>query len=606
MPFGAELAGDATAQFRLWAPAATQVEVEIVQGENRINAALAATEGGWFRGSAGNVQAGARYAFRIDGGLLVPDPASRYNPDDVHAPSMLVDPLSFSWDARDWNGRPWEQAVMYELHVGTFTAEGTFRAAIGRLDHLASLGVTAIELMPLADFPGTRNWGYDGVLPFAPDATYGTPEDLKLLVQCAHARGLMVLLDVVYNHFGPEGNYLHCYAPAFFNPLRQTPWGAAIDFDGPHARTVRDFFIHNALYWLEEFRMDGLRLDAVHAIADDTKPDFIAELCATVRLRTPAGRHAHIVLENDRNQARYLARDAQRRPLLATAQWNDDLHHAAHIVLTAETDGYYADYADAPLRYFGRCLAEGFGYQGEASAFRGGIERGDASTHLPAAAFVSFLQTHDQVGNRALGERIGQLAARERLKAAIACWLLAPAPPLLFMGEEFGASTPFLYFCDFGPELAAAVARGRREEFARFERFSDPGSRASIPDPNDPETFRRSKLDWNEAREPNEYLALYRRCLAARHRYIVPHLAQQRRSGTFRVDNEGVLAVDWVLGDGAALHLRANFGSEPTARMPRPGGLTLFESEPLAADAAGFIQLPSYAVIVMLETDLKQ
>ncbi|MPZ42717.1 MAG: malto-oligosyltrehalose trehalohydrolase [Betaproteobacteria bacterium] len=603
MPFGAELAEDATAHFRLWAPAATEVEVEITQGQNRIGAALAAAEGGWFRGAVGNVHAGARYGFRIDGGLLVPDPASRFNPEDVHAPSMIVDPLAFSWGELAWNGRPWEQAVIYELHVGTFTEKGTFRAAIERLDHLASLGVTAIELMPLADFPGTRNWGYDGVLPFAPDASYGTPEDLKLLVQCAHARGLMVFVDVVYNHFGPEGNYLNAYAPAFFNPQRHTPWGAAIDFDGPHSRTVRDFFIHNALYWLEEYCMDGLRLDAVHAIVDETQPDFVTELCATVRSRTRPGRHVHIILENERNQARYLGRDAQRQPILATAQWNDDMHHAAHIVLTGESDGYYSDYARAPLWYFGRCLAEGFGYQGEASAFRDGAERGDPSVHLPAAAFVSFLQTHDQVGNRAFGERIGHLAPREKLQAAIACWLLAPAPPMLFMGEEFNASSPFLYFCDFGPELAAAVARGRREEFARFARFADPQARESIADPTDPETFRRSKLHWDDAREPNEYLDLYRRCLAARHQYLMPHLAQQPPSGAFTVDDERVLAVDWALSEGAALHLRANFSAEASARMQRPRGQALFESGPLGADAAGFVRLPAYGVICALETE---
>jgi maltooligosyltrehalose trehalohydrolase len=603
MPFGAELSDEGSAHFRLWAPGATDVEVEITQRQNRIGAALAAAGDGWFKATVGNVHAGARYGFRIDGGLLVPDPASRFNPDDVHAPSQIVDPLAFTWSELAWNGRPWEQAVIYELHIGTFTEEGTFRAAIERLDYLADLGVTAIELMPLADFPGSRNWGYDGVLPYAPDAAYGTPEELKLLVQCAHARGLMVLIDVVYNHFGPEGNYLHTYAPAFFNPQRHTPWGAAIDFDGPHARTVRDFFIHNALYWLEEYCMDGLRVDAVHAIADDSPPDFVTELCATVRSATRPGRHVHIVLENDRNQTRYLGRDAQRQPILATAQWNDDFHHAAHIVVTGESDGYYSDYAACPLWYFGRCLAEGFGYQGEPSAFRAGAERGDPSVHLPAAAFVSFLQTHDQVGNRAFGERIGSLASPEKLRTAVVCWLLAPAPPMLFMGEEFNASSPFLYFCDFGPELAAAVARGRREEFARFERFADPSSRESIADPTDKATFLRSKLDWEQAREPNEWLELYRRCLALRHQHIMPRLAQQPASGAFTVDDERLLAVDWTLGDGAALHLRANFSPDPSARMQAPRGQVLYESQALTADDAGFLRLTPYCVICTLESE---
>ncbi|MCC6531714.1 MAG: malto-oligosyltrehalose trehalohydrolase [Burkholderiales bacterium] len=600
MPFGVELTDQGSAQFRLWAPGATEVEVAVTSGRNRIGAALSAHGDGWFHTVLGNVGVGARYAYRIDGGLLVPDPASRFNPEDVHAPSMIVDPLAFTWSELAWYGRPWEQAVIYELHVGAFTEAGTFRAAIERLDHLAALGVTAIELMPLADFPGSRNWGYDGVLPFAPDASYGTPEDLKLLVQCAHARGLMVFIDVVYNHFGPEGNYLNAYAPSFFNPQRQTPWGAAINFDGPDARTVREFFIHNALYWLEEYCMDGLRIDAVHAISDDTQPDFITELCATVRSRTRSARHVHIVLENDRNQASYLGRDAGREPLLATAQWNDDIHHAAHVLVSGETDGYYADYAKRPLWYFGRCLAEGFGYQGEPSAYRQGEQRGDPSVHLPSGAFIAFLQTHDQVGNRAFGERIGHVADPARLRAAIACWLLAPSPPMLFMGEEFAASSPFLYFCDFAPELAAAVARGRREEFARFERFAT--SSAPIPDPSDPKTFEASKLRWGETETHAEWLELYRHCLLLRHQYVIQHLARQAPGGSFTVADERLLAVDWTLGGGVRLHLRANFGEQPSARLQRPRGQLLFELEPAAADDAGFIRLAPYAVLYTLET----
>jgi len=603
MPFGVELGPDATARFRLWAPGATEVAVEVTSAQTRIGAALTATGDGWFATTLKNLHAGDRYGYRIDGGLLVADPASRFNPDDVHSTSMIVDPLEFVWNELAWYGRPWEQAVIYELHVGTFTAAGTFLAAIDRLDHLAALGVTAIELMPIADFPGARNWGYDGVLPFAPDAAYGTPEDLKRLVQAAHARGLMVFLDVVYNHFGPEGNYLHVYAPTFFNPAHQTPWGAAINFDGPGSRTVRDFFIHNALYWLEEYCMDGLRLDAVHAIVDETRPDFVTELCAAVRSRTLPGRHVHLILENDRNQARYLGRDASRRPILATAQWNDDVHHAAHVLVTGESDGYYADYAERPLWYFGRCLAEGFGYQGEPSAFRGGEERGDPCVHLPPAAFVSFLQTHDQVGNRAFGERIGHLAAESKLRAAIACWLLAPAPPMLFMGEEFDASTPFLYFCDFGPELSAAVAKGRREEFARFERFSSPQSRDAIADPSAPETFLRSKLRWDEAEKNADWIDLYKHCLLLRHQYLMPLLAQPTPSGAFTVDDERLLAVDWTLGEHAHLHLRANFGNVQSARLQRPRGQALFESEAIVVDDAGFMRLGAFSVLYTLETE---
>lgn len=603
MPFGAELTGDGGAHFRLWAPGASEVDVEITSGQTHLGTPLIASSGGWFDARVRHLPPGARYAYRIDGGLLVPDPASRFNPDDVHAPSMLVDPLGFNWSELGWYGRPWEEAVLYELHVGTFTQEGTFAAAIGRLDHLAALGVTAIEIMPVADFPGTRNWGYDGVLPFAPDASYGTPDELKALVQAAHARGLMVILDVVYNHFGPEGNYLHAYAPAFFNPAHRTPWGAAINFDGHESRTVRDFFIHNALYWLDEYRMDGLRLDAVHAIMDDTRPDFVTELCATVRERMSEARHVHLVLENDRNEARYLGRNAKRRPLLATAQWNDDLHHAAHVVVTGERDGYYADYAERPLWYLGRALAEGFGYQGERSAFRGDQPRGDPCVHLPPGAFVSFLQTHDQVGNRAFGERIGQIASESKLRAAIACWLLAPAPPMLFMGEEFNAGTPFHYFCEFGPELSAAVAHGRREEFARFENFADPAHAGAIPDPTDPKTFSGSKLRWDEAQANGAWIDLYRHCLLLRHQYLVPLLARATPSGAFTVADERLLAVDWTLDGAARLHLRANFAAEPTERLQRPRGQALFESEAIVADEAGFMRLGPYAVLYTLETE---
>jgi malto-oligosyltrehalose trehalohydrolase len=593
MPFGAETDGAAT-RFRLWAPAAARVDLVLAAETTRAELAMRALDDGWFEALSDATPAGSRYAFRIDGARAVPDPASRFNPDDVHAPSMVVDPLGFEWADDGWRGRPWEEAVIYELHVGTFTAAGTFRAAIDRFDHLADLGVTAIELMPVADFPGGRNWGYDGVLPFAPDAVYGAPEDLKALVQAAHARGLMVFLDVVYNHFGPEGNYLHLYAPQFFNARHDTPWGAAINFDGDRACTVRDFFVHNALYWLEEYHFDGLRLDAVHAIADDSQPDIVAEIGARVRAGPGRNRHVHLLLENDRNQARYLGRDESQRPRFATAQWNDDLHHAFHCLLTGERDGYYADYATRPLWFLGRCLAEGFGYQGEPSSYRRGSARGEPCVHLPATAFVSFLQTHDQVGNRAFGERIGALAAPKALAAATACWLLAPSPPMFFMGEEFAASTPFLFFCDFGPELAAAVARGRREEFGRFERFRAPAAQAAIPDPNDRATFARSKLVWREtAASPHrDHLGLCRELLALRRSHVVPRLAGMRSAGAFECVEPGALAVHWPLGDGARLHLVANLADAP-ASLPLPAGRVIYASDlPPAGVLTGNVLAP--------------
>ena len=512
MPFGAQIDGDTT-RFRLWAPAAHSVDIELgpAAGGRRIR--LQRDDDGWYEARLDGVGASVQYRYLIDDMLRVPDPASRYNPQGVHGASEVIDPLAFDWRDADWHGRRWEEAVIYELHVGAFSPAGDFDGVRRRLDYLADLGVTAIELMPVAAFPGRRGWGYDGVLPFAPAAAYGRPEELKTLVQEAHARGLMALLDVVYNHFGPDGNYLHTYAPDFFNPHHQTPWGAAINFDAPGSEVVRAFFIHNALYWLQEFHLDGLRLDAIHAICDDSRPDIVEALCAAVQAGPGCERKVHLILENDRNQARYLARDTGGRATCASAQWNDDFHHAIHVLTTGERDGYYADFATAPAAQLGRCLSEGFAFQGDPSPFRKGAVRGEPSRHLPPAAFVDALQTHDQIGNRAFGERLCQLATAPALEAATAVLLLAPPPPMLFMGEEFAAAQPFLFFCDFGPNLAQAVIDGRRLEFARFDRFADPATRVRIPDPNAEVTFTASVLDWSALeRAPHDrWLALYRR-----------------------------------------------------------------------------------------------
>ena len=566
MPFGARRRSDGSVRFRLWAPGQSQVALEIAAART---VSMRAVAGGWHEHVDDGVPQGALYRFRLASGLAVPDPASRSNPFDVHGPSALVDPNAYRWGDAGWRGRPWHEAVVYELHVGAFTPQGSFAAARERLSDLAALGVTAIELMPVADFPGARNWGYDGVLPFAPDASYGTPDDLKSLVDRAHQLGLMVLLDVVYNHFGPEGNYLHAYAAPFFDASRHTPWGAAIAFDGPSSRVVRDFFVHNALYWVEEFRFDGLRMDAVHAIDDRSAPDIVTEIAHALRAGPGRERQVHLVLENDRNQASYLARDGGARPLHASAQWNDDVHHAFHVLLTGQCDGYYADYADAPLERLGRGLAEGFVFQGEPSRLRGGAPRGEPSAHLPPQAFVDFLQTHDQIGNRALGERLDALAESRLVPAALACLLLSPAVPMLFMGEEWGASTPFLFFCDFGPELAAAVSRGRREEFGRFEAFRDPAARERIPDPNAQGSFAASRLDWDERiRAPHrEREALVRQLLAIRARAVVPRLARMPGGGEFSVDTE-LLTLRWTLGDGSRMthRLRLGAGSGAAAR----------------------------------------
>lgn len=540
-------------------------------------------EEGWFELISPDAGPGTKYQFQINEGIKVPDPASRFQPRDVHGPSEVVDPTEFDWQDSNWRGRPWEETVIYELHVGTFTAEGTFAAVEKRLPYLAELGVTAVELMPVADFPGERNWGYDGVLQFAPDSRYGRPEVLKRLVQAAHQAGLMMFLDVVYNHFGPEGNYLHTYAPQFFTDRHRTPWGDAINFDGPDSRTVRDFFINNALYWLDEFHFDGLRFDAVHALVDDSKPDILTEIAAEVRTRSEAGRHVHLVLENDNNASRYLRR-SDGGAKAYDAQWNDDIHHSLHVAITGETDGYYGDYADAPVHHLGRCLTQGFDYQGEPSAFRDGDRRGEPSRDLALTSFVSFLQNHDQIGNRAFGERIGNLTNKASLRAALTVMLLAPSPPLLFMGEEFNAGTPFLFFCDFGPDLARAVTEGRRSEFARFARFSDPAVREQIPDPSATSTFEKSKLDWGSLAKPEqqEWLKFYRNLLKIRHREIVPRIqGLTGEAAPFEVVGEAGLLATWKLRAGEKLHLMANLSHQPIAAAVPKGGLLYSTTEPL-------------------------
>lgn len=607
MPFGATVLADGGVDFSLWAPGVDQLVLEHGAASSKASHGMTRDADGWHRLVLPSAKAGDRYRYRLADGLCFPDPASRFNPEDVHGASQVVDPKAFAWQHTAWRGRPWEESVIYELHIGTFTPEGTFAAAQARLPDLAQLGVTAIELMPLADFPGRHNWGYDGVLQFAPDSAYGTPDQLKALVDAAHGLGLMMLIDVVYNHFGPEGNYLHAYCPQFFNPAHQTPWGAAINFDGDDSRTVRDFYIHNALYWVDEFRFDGLRMDAIHAIRDDSIKHIVQEICETLQAGPGRERQIHVVLENDANQASFLARDAAGRPLAGTAQWNDDIHHAIHVLATGETDGYYADYAQAPIAQLGRALAQGFIYQGQASPFRDGEARGEPSTHLPLAAFVSFLQTHDQIGNRAFGERILALGNPALVRAAYACVLLSPHIPMLFMGEEFAASTPFQFFCDFGPELAEAVSRGRRAEFGRFAAFASEEAQASIPDPNSEATFLGSKLNWDErsAAPHHRWLAHVQQLLAVRLKHLMPLLAGQSGAGRFQCDGD-TLQVVWTLGPvaGAAqpnrLHLLAYFGAQPKGGVaPAPGALIY--SDGVDSDGSDHLCLASGAVRVTLQ-----
>jgi maltooligosyltrehalose trehalohydrolase len=584
--FGPRLDPQGGVTFRLWAPAAKRAD--LVLGDLH---PMQAQAEGWFEATIPNAGPGTRYRFRIDGDLVVPDPASRFQPEDVHGPSEVVDP-QYAWQARQWRGRAWPEAVTLELHVGAFTPAGTFRGTIEKLDHLVAAGITAIELMPVADFAGRRNWGYDGVLLFAPDSAYGRPEDLRALIDAAHHRGLMVFLDVVYNHFGPEGNYLGLYAPAFFTAARSTPWGKAIDYNVPQ---VRQFAIENALAWLRDYRFDGLRLDAVHAIVEPGSPPILTELSRAVGAFAAAtSRSIHLMLENDDNRASLLDPLADPPQGRYRAQWNDDYHHAWHVLLTGEHTGYYGDYCRAPGQQLARILPSGFAYQGEPSVHRRGVFRGEASAELPPTAFISFLQNHDQIGNRPLGERLGLMAAAPAIEAALQVTLLAPMPPLLFMGEEWGATQPFPFFCDFGGELAHAVRRGRKAEFAAaYSKFGEEG----IPDPLTQETFRSAVLDWSARhRSPHkERLALVRRLLEARREHITPRLERLRHNDARAEWREGLILAHWRLGDGSRLMLLANLTDQPRSRPPETG-----RSRPIWGGAPP-PELPAWSVFWSVE-----
>ncbi|MFZ2994916.1 malto-oligosyltrehalose trehalohydrolase [Sphingobium sp.] len=532
--------------FRLWAPGQNAVEVEIGGATGSARHAMARHADGWCEAVV-DAPPGTRYCFVLGDGVRVPDPASRLQWGGVHGWSVVPGQDDHVWASDAWRGRPWSDAVIQEVHVGV---AGGF-AALGRdLPRLAALGITAIELMPIGAFGGLRNWGYDGVLPFAPAEIYGSPQELKAMIDTAHGLGLMVLLDVVYNHFGPDGNYLGAYAPGFFHADVDTPWGGAVAVE---EAAVAAYFTENALMWLNEYRFDGLRLDAVHAIGN---PAFLRRLSGAIRAGTGAERHVHLILENEENDAALLGAG------LYDAQWNDDFHNVMHVLLTGETSAYYADFADQPTQRLARCLSEGFIYQGEASVHQDGKRRGSASGHLAPFRFVGFLQNHDQIGNRAMGERLTVLTDVGRLRAATALLLLCPHVPLLFMGDEFGARSPFLFFTDFHDELADAVREGRRREFAKFEGFSDPAARARIPDPNDERTFVASRPERPD--DAGDWEALYGMLLGLRARLIAPRLIGARALGAQVLGDRAVRA-SWRLGDGAVWSVAINLGDEPVS-----------------------------------------
>jgi maltooligosyltrehalose trehalohydrolase len=472
--------------FGVWAPNAKTVDVQVGGGLHPMTAG----EHGWWFAEVAVAETHADYAFVLDGGEPLPDPRSPWQPRGIHGPSRLVDHESFRWTDRHWRAGPLSAAVIYELHVGTFTPQGTFTAAIDKLDYLAELGISHIELMPVAEFSGSRGWGYDGADLYAPHHAYGDPNDLKRLVDACHNRGLAVILDVVYNHLGPAGNYLARFGP-YFTDRHATPWGEAINFDGPHSDGTRRFFCDNALMWLRDYHFDGLRLDAVHAIIDSSAIHFLEQLaCEVAELEAQSGRHLILIAESDLNDPR-VVRSREIGGYGIHAQWSDDFHHALHAVLTGERDGYYGDFGS--LGDLAKALERVFVYDGRYSAFRGRTH-GRPPAAILGHAFLGYLQNHDQIGNRAQGERSARLMNAGRLKIGAALVMMAPFIPMLFQGEEWGASSPFLYFTDHqDPQLGRAVTEGRRREFAAFS-----GHGAEVPDPQAPQTFERSKLIWSE------------------------------------------------------------------------------------------------------------
>ena len=590
--WGARLHKDGAAVFRLWAPAEHMVSVRVT-GEDR---PMRAAGGGWFELRANGLTVGTAYAFVLGDGMALPDPASRQQAGDVHGPSLLVDGDAYQWHNPEWRGRPWEEAVLYELHVGAFTPEGTFRAAAEKLHELATLGITAIEIMPVAQFGGERGWGYDGVLLYAPHPSYGTPDDLRALVDRAHDLNLMVLLDVVYNHFGPDGNYIGRYAPDFFDPERHTPWGPGIAY---HRPPVRRFFLDNALYWIGEFMLDGLRFDAIDQVRDPASPkEILVEIAETIRIAFP-DRHVHLCTEDNRNITRLHVRDEQGVVRLFSGEWNDDFHNICHAIATGESEGYYTDFTQDRWRKLARALAEGFVYQGEPSTHAGGKPRGEPSAHLPPTAFIDFLQNHDQTGNRAFGERLISLAGPELTRALTAILLLSPHIPLLFMGEEWGETNPFCFFTDFHGELADKVREGRRREFAGFAAFAAT-SVDSIPDPNAPSTFEASKIDWEktQSEDGKAWLTFFRVLLNVRREHIVPLLAGAGgNAGEITAVGDGVIAIDWRL-HGGTLSLRANL-SQVQKIVPPPVGAIVY-AYPAEAEHAQD-GLPARAVLVGID-----
>jgi maltooligosyltrehalose trehalohydrolase len=560
------------ARFQVWAPLAQSIELVLEKPAFAPRVFLRKNSDGTFSGFVPAVRAGDRYRFRVDGRGPFPDPASRYQPQGVHGPSEVIDPNRFPWSDAAWRGVDLDGLVLYELHVGTFTQTGTFSGVTERLGYLAELGVTAVELMPTAQFAGRRNWGYDGVHPFAPANCYGRPDDLRRLVDSAHALGLAVILDVVYNHLGPDGNYLAAFSPYYFSRRHQTLWGPALNFDDLHHEKVREFFIENALHWLCEYHCDGLRLDATHAIVDDSSRHFLGELVERVH-ESVTDRQVLLIAEDHRNLA-VMVKPAAAGGWGLDAVWADDFHHQVRRLLAGDHEGYYRDYSGT-VEDLAATIQRGWYYCGQKSVHFG-APRGTDPTGISPPHFVYCIQNHDQIGNRALGERLNHQIDLSAYRAASALLLCSPATPLLFMGQEWAASTPFLYFTDHHSELGERVTQGRREEFRHFAAFSDPQARTKIPDPQAESTFIKCRLDWSECeREPHAgVFRLYRSLLALRQTKPALRFASADNVIVEALDGETILIVRSCAAGSTVLAV---------CRLKSAGRVALFGRPPLRA-----------------------
>jgi len=560
---GATYLGNDETGFSVWAPSSERVEVHIVKPQERM-LPLEKDDCGYFKAVTGGVPKGSLYFYRLNGQQEYPDPASRFQPRGVHGPSQVVNP-GFPWEDRNWFGLPLQEYIIYELHTGTFTHEGTFDAVVEHLEELKDLGITAVELMPVAQFPGSRNWGYDGVYPFAVQDSYGGPEGLKELINACHSTGLAVVLDVVYNHLGPEGNHLAKFGP-YFTDRYQTPWGAALNFDGAYSDEVRQFFIENALYWVTEFHIDALRLDALHAILDISSYTFIEELSALVQKQAKAlNRKIYLIGESAANNAR-LIRPQESGGYGLDAQWNDDFHHALHVLLTGEKAGYYQDFG--ATQQLVKAFREGFIYSGEYSPYR--MHRhGTSSKDIPAHRLVVFSQNHDQVGNRAGGERLSRIVSFESLKLAAGIVLLSPFLPLVFMGEEYGETAPFTYFVSHSDEaLIGAVRKGRRDEFTAFD------WQGEIPDPQDEATFLLAKLN-HELRNEGQHKILcdfYRELIHLRKENAALACLSKDNMEALGDENDKTLCVRRWSGDSEVVIIYNLNDNEVEVRQPVPPG----------------------------------